>query len=224
MKRIDCFDDFTEQDLIGKPCWSGLDLSLVDDFTALAHVFPLDDRGELFRVLVRYWLPEETVRKRADLVPIRHWIDRGWVIATEGNQTDFGVVRDGILADAEKFELRELRFDPFIAAPLIQQVQGHAFEPLEFRQTIMNFTGPTKLFERLVLGHAMLHNGNECLTWQIGNTTVVSDANQNIRPIKPKKGDPRTIDGVVAAIMALHGASQQTGGASFYDENEPELI
>jgi hypothetical protein len=41
---------------------------------------------------------------------------------------------------------------------------------------------------------------------------VWRDANDNIRPIKPKDGGIKKIDGVVAGIMSLFGAQQLRQG------------
>ena len=67
----------------------------------------------------------------------------------------------------------------------------------------MNFAGPTAMLLRMVTAGTLRHPGNPLLTWQAGNVNAKTDANQNMRPIKPPFGDIRTIDGLVAGIMAL---------------------
>jgi phage terminase large subunit-like protein len=52
----------------------------------------------------------------------------------------------------------------------------------------------------------MHNNGHPVLAWQAGNVTVKEDVNKNKRPVKQKRGDYRTIDGIVAGIMALSRA------------------
>ena len=74
---------------------------------------------------------------------------------------------------------------------------------VEFPQTIVNFSGPTTEYERLIVAGEMLHNRNPVFTWQAGHVKVKADAHKNIRPLKQARGDYRTIDGIVAAIMAL---------------------
>jgi phage terminase large subunit-like protein len=52
--------------LRGRPCCGGLDLSTTTDVTALAWVFPPEDEDGLWRVLSRYFVPAEHLKKRAE--------------------------------------------------------------------------------------------------------------------------------------------------------------
>ena len=52
--------------LRGRPCFGGLDLSTTTDVTALAWVFPPHHDDDLWRVLSRYFVPAEHLRKRAE--------------------------------------------------------------------------------------------------------------------------------------------------------------
>ena len=66
------------EQLRGRPCFGGLDLSTTTDVTALAWVFPPEDDDGLWQVLSRYFVPEENLRKRAerDRVPYDLWAAR----------------------------------------------------------------------------------------------------------------------------------------------------
>ena len=97
--------------------------------------------------------------------------------------------------------------------------EEHGIVRVEFRQIVTQFAEPTSEYERLVNMGNMRHNGNNVLTWQAGNVTV-KEINGCLRPVKRKRGDYRTVDGIVAAIMALSGTmSQLDDGAS----SRPEL-
>jgi phage terminase large subunit-like protein len=60
-----------------RPCFGGLDLSTTTDITALAWVFPPESHS-LWRVVSRYFVPEDNLRKRAarDRVPYDLWTRR----------------------------------------------------------------------------------------------------------------------------------------------------
>ena len=60
------------------------------------------------------------------------------------------------------------------------------------------------------------------LNWQAGHVTVRIDASGNMRPVKPKQGDKRSIDGIVAQVMSLAGALESKN--SVYDEREVRVI
>lgn len=78
----------------------------------------------------------------------------------------------------------------------------------------MSLNAPTKELERLVVGRMIGHDGNPVLTWMIGNVAVKTDPAGNMKPDKSKS--TKRIDGVVAPIMALSGATAGNGGPSIY--------
>jgi phage terminase large subunit-like protein len=61
-----CDGPFDLDELRGRPCFGGLDLSTTTDVTALAWVFPPYGGDERWRVLSRYFVPEDNLRKRAE--------------------------------------------------------------------------------------------------------------------------------------------------------------
>lgn len=204
---IACREEFTVQDLLGKRCGAGLDLAKITDTTAFACVFPDEDELNLFRLLPWFWLPSETADKRSDLVPYRTWADLGQIFLTEGDVCDYDAVRQHIGWAAKQFKIWELSFDPWNAESLTQDLERqYGIKRHEFRQTINTFAHPTAEFERLLLSRGLRHNGHLVLQWQAGHVRVKTDVSGNLRPIKQKHGDHRTIDGIVAAIMALDTA------------------
>lgn len=218
--RVDCYEDFTTESLAGKPCWGALDLAIVSDLSALAWVFPVHAEGEaeLYRLLIRFWLPEETAKRLRDKVPYLQWAAAGWITLTDGDEVDFTRIEEDVAAEAAIFAVQELRYDRAYAANLTQNLElKYGVKRAEFPQTIMQYTLPAKLFERLIKRRAIRHQGNPILTWQIGHVALKSDNNENIRPVKPRKGDHRTVDGVQATVMALSGALASTGIVDDWD-------
>lgn len=220
-RRIDCYEGFSADDLVDRPCWAALDLAIVSDLSALAAIFPDEpepDEEPLYRLLIKYWLPEETAKRLRDRVPYIHWAEKGWITLTDGNEVDFTRIEDDIVEFSERYQIQELRYDRAYAAKLTQDLElKHGIPRAEFPQTIMHYTLPSKLFERLIKTRRIRHQGNPILTWQMGHVSIKSDNNENIRPVRPKRGDHRTIDGVQATIMALSGALSSTGTASDWD-------
>jgi phage terminase large subunit-like protein len=135
-----------------------------------------------------------------------------------GSTCDYSFVRDRIVELHAKFQF-QYAFDPAFARDTEQTLKrDYDITGVEFRQTMMNFTGPTTEFERLVIAGKLEHNGHPILTWQAGNTAVTTDNNNNKRPVKPPHGDHRKIDGVVGGIMALGLLTQNSdGGVSVYE-------
>lgn len=238
-RRIDCYQNYKTAQLKGRPSWAGLDLAYTTDLTALVHVFPndaaleliegggdIDDKRCVFWTLARFWLPEDTAHKLRKKTRYKEWSEAGYLTLTSGGETDFDAIRDAILADADHYDLRATLYDPLYAAYLAQRLElEHGVPMAEFPQRMTTFAEPTKMLERLILQHRIRHTGNQLLTWNFKNTNVKEDANNNMRPVKPKKGDIRKIDGTVATIMGLAGAMRgDIPPGRWYDENDPEFV
>jgi phage terminase large subunit-like protein len=219
-----CKRVYSAEDLSGRPCWAGLDLSRTRDMSALVLLFPWDE-DETYRLLPFFWLPEKVAREKNHLVPFLAWAEQGYLELTPGDVIDYGWIRSRFRKLAEQFEIRELAYDKTYAEETTQSLEqgvmdaagkvieeGTGVTRVEFPQTIMAFAKPTKDFERLVLAGKLQHNGHPILNWQIGHVQVKTDCNQNMRPVKPSRDDIRKIDGVVAAIMGLGQAMLTTGG------------
>jgi phage terminase large subunit-like protein len=88
--------------------------------------------------------------------------------------------------------------------------------PMEkVRQGFASMSAPTKELQRLVREGAdgtprYRHGGNPLLRWQVDNFAVEMDPAGNVKPSKRNAGDK--IDGVVAGIMALDGATRAEPG------------
>lgn len=218
-KRIDCYEPFEESSLDGQPCWTALDMAIISDLSAFAAVFPQGEGDdELYRLVIRYWLPEQTAKNLRDRVPYLQWAEQGWITLTDGDEVDFGRIKEDIGELSQRWRIQELRYDRMYAAELTQGLElEHGTPRAEFPQTIMHYTLPAKLFERLVRMRRLLHRGNPILTWQLGHCAIKVDNNNNIRPVRPKRGDHRTVDGVQATVMALSGAITRSSAESDWD-------
>lgn len=200
-----CGTDFTEEDMRGRECWAALDLSKSRDMSSLVLLFPEDDGG--FSLLPYFWLPEATALdpKQINRELYRQWSDAGHLMLTQGNTIDYGEIKRFIADDlAHKFSVRNVGYDPMYAQQFATELYNDVGIACErFAQTIMNFAGPTKEFERQLTEGTFRHNRNPVLGWQAGHVHVWTDRSGNMRPVKPSADDPRKIDGIVAAVMAV---------------------
>lgn len=229
-RRIDCYEDFDPVSLDGRSCWGGLDLALTTDLSAFVCVFPDDEYAsvddQMFRVLSWFWLPEETAERYRTKVRYLDWAKAGHLKLTPGSEADFDQIRADIVEISETYRLEQILFDPWCAAYLTQLLEtDHGIERVEFPQRIATYAQPCKMFERLVLAGRLRHRGNPLMRWCIGNTQVRTDDNGNMRPVKPKKGSTKRIDGTVAMIMGLAGAmSGDHGRPDYYETHDVEFI
>lgn len=203
-----CGVEFEPDDLAGLPCYGGLDLAKTRDMTAFTLAFP--QAGKL-QVLPYFWLPEDTIHDSDAPEEYRVWHEQGLLRATPGNVCDYEFVLRDICELCEQFDVRAFAFDPYNAEQLTQQIEESTGVPrFKFPQTIAYYNDPTTEFERLILGAELQHNKHPILSWQAGHVQAVTNANGDKRPVKPKHGDHRKIDGVVATIMAI-GCYQKHG-------------
>lgn len=198
-----CDERFHADDLVGRECFGGLDLSTVNDLTALAWVFPPAEPGERWKVLMRYWVPRENIarRVRRDRVPYDLWVQRGLIEATDGNVVDYDVIRERVMQDCERYRVREIAIDRWNATQIATQLQNEGLTVAMFGQGFASMSAPAKELEKLVEGRELAHNGCPVLRWMAGNCAVAQDPAGNIKPDKSKSTE--RIDGIAALIMAL---------------------
>ena len=209
----------TLEQLRGRACWAGLDLSRKLDLTSLVLWFPDPDGGGT--VLARFWIPEARVGARDGTLAEKNsyplWVQQGWLTQTPGNVVDYARVRREINAlRAAGIAIQEIAFDPLNATQLVSELQDDdGFTCVEFGQGYKSMSEPTKTFEAHVVSHQVRHGGNPVLGWNVANAVVTTDAAGNIKPDKSRAAEK--IDGVVAAIMALgRSYAGDPEGASSY--------
>ena len=193
-----CADpELSEDDFIGQPCFIGLDLASKVDIAAKAKVFEREGR---FYVFLSHYLPEAAVEDGRNS-QYSGWARRGLLTVTPGNVTDFDQIEAELVADASRFQIVEVPFDPFQATQLSAHLLAEGLPMVEMRPTVLNFSEPMKQLEALVLQRRLVHDGDPILSWMISNVVCHRDAKDNIYPRKER--EENKIDGVVALIMAL---------------------
>ncbi len=195
------------EQLRGRECWGGLDLASVSDICALAWIFPPKDAGERWKVVTRFWVPEENVARRArkDRVPYDRWIADGLIEATPGNVCDYDIVRARILEDCERFRVREIAIDRWNATQISTQLQEEGLTVALFGQGFASMAAPCRELERLVVGAELEHGSNPVLRWMASNCSAAQDPAGNLKPDKARSTEK--IDGIVAMLMALGRAT-----------------
>ena len=201
-----CSFEADEEELHGRVCYGGLDLSSTSDLTAFVLVFPPTDESGKYIVLPYFWIPEENVeiRVRRDHVPYDVWQKQGVIQTTEGNVVHYGYIEKFIEKLGEKFNIREIAFDRWGAVQMVQNLEGMGFTVVPFGQGFKDMSPPTKELMKLVLEKRIAHGGHPVLRWMMDNIYIRTDPAGNIKPDKEKSTEK--IDGAVATIMALDRA------------------
>lgn len=215
-----CAFAVNEDDLRGRVCYGGLDLSSTTDITAFVLVFPPLDEEDKYVIIPYFWIPEDTLdlRVKRDRVPYDVWERQGYLQTTEGNVIHYGYIEKFIESLGERFNIREIAFDRWGAVQMVQNLEGMGFTVVPFGQGFKDMSPPTKELMKLTLEQRIAHGGHPVLRWNMDNIFVRTDPAGNIKADKEKSTEKN--DGAIATIMALDRAIRcgNNNCASVYDD------
>ena len=218
-KWDNCAFAVDEDELEGRVCYGGLDLSSTTDITAFVLAFPPLDDEDKYIILPYFWIPEDnlTLRVNRDHVPYDVWERQGYLQTTEGNVVHYGFIEKFIEKLGERFNIREIAFDRWGAVQMVQNLEGMGFTVVPFGQGFKDMSPPTKELMKLTLEQRIAHGGHPVLRWNMDNIFVRTDPAGNIKADKEKSTEK--IDGAIATIMALDRAIRcgNNNCASVYD-------
>jgi phage terminase large subunit-like protein len=152
-----------------------------------------------------FWAPRDLImeRERTDRQPFQHWVNSGYITATDGNVIDHSKIREYVLEYAKTHQIEHIYMDLTGAVQLAVELQGAGLKVAGWSQGFRGMSSGTKRLESLVLQNRIRHGGNPVLSWMSANVTVETNSFEDVRPVK-KKSTGR-IDGIVALIFALGG-------------------
>ncbi len=102
--------DISYDDLLGKECYTGIDLSKAKDITAIGYLFPNIKKG-VHAYYVQSHIPEDKLNSTEDHVDYRKWNEEGWLIVHPGNVIDHDIVSDKALEFMKKVNVKGVGFD-----------------------------------------------------------------------------------------------------------------
>ncbi|MDW5392121.1 terminase large subunit [Streptococcus suis] len=207
------------ENLKGRSCYAGLDLSSTSDITAFVLVFPPRFEEENYIVLPYFWLPEDTLelRCRRDHVLYDVWERQGYIKTTEGNVVHYGFIEKFIEDLSEIYHIKEIAYDRWNATQMVQNLEGMGLTMVPFGQGYKDMSPPSKELYKLMMEGKIQHGGHPVLKWMGQNVVMRQDPAGNIKPDKEKSVEK--IDGIVALIMGLDRCIRhQTDEGSVYDE------
>ena len=194
-------------DITGKTVFAGLDLSSVNDLTALvlAHCDP----DGVWHVRPFFWLPREGLAEKAarDRVPYDQWADEGLLETTPGASVQYEHVAMRLRELWDDYQVTKVAFDPWGMSHLRPELMRAGFSEnmieqhfAEFRQGHVTMTPALRALEGLLLDKKIRHGGNPILSMCFANAVIEGDA--TARKLSKKRSSGR-IDGAVALTMAI---------------------
>ena len=209
------------EQLRGKRCYGGLDLSTTTDLTALTLLFPPQPGLDTWVALFQAWRPMDGVEdaERRDHVPYRDWARAGFLELCEGDMIDFPQVEEAIAQAAWQYHLDMLGVDPYLSRTLTQRLMERGLNVVEIPQTMPSLSPAMKELERLIRLHLMRHVHNTCARWCFGNVRCAVDGNENMKPMKNRSIGriDIAVSWIIAMAVALVAANQKPDLAAAMD-------
>jgi phage terminase large subunit-like protein len=189
------------------PVYGGLDLSEVNDLTALVLIGKVDG---IWHVKPTFWLPEEGLydRARKDRVPYDEWHRSGHLATVPGASVSYEYVAEWLYSLFERHNVVKLAFDRWNwrhLRPWLERV-GFTEETLaekfvEFGQGFQSMSPALRDLEGEILNGQLAHGDHPVLKMCAANAVVQADPAGN-RKLSKAKSTGR-IDGMVALAMAM---------------------
>lgn len=200
-----------ELDWTGRQVYAGLDLSEVNDLTALVLACPID--GTL-HVQPTFWLPADGLRERSrkDRVEYDVWAKDGLLMTTPGRSIEYDWVAEYIVGLLEQYDIR-FAFDRWnmrhftpclVRAGMTEDDIEDRFEG--FGQGYQSMSPALRELESMLLNGRIRHGNHPVLTMCAVNSVVTMDPAGN-RKLDKRKAHGR-IDGMVALAMAASMAAK----------------
>lgn len=194
--------------------WAGLDLSSVNDLTALVLV---SNNGDVHS---RFWLPEEGLaeKSRNDRVPYDLWAKDGYLLTTPGRSIEYEFIAHELRDIFNLCNVKSLAFDRYnmkFLRPWLEKA-GFTDEELErfveFGQGFVSMSPAIRELESKLLQKQLKHGNHPVLTMCAANAITVNDPAGN-RKFTKQKSNGR-IDGMQALAQAV-GIMPQEAEADF---------
>ncbi|MEC4590564.1 terminase TerL endonuclease subunit [Nitrospirillum amazonense] len=198
------------------PCWLAVDLSSVRDLTVVLACWRLDD--DSLAVWPWFFCPAEALRQRSerDRVPYTTWAEAGHITPTAGDVVDYGAVEDCIRDLVDRFDVREIAFDPYLGQQMMAALGEDGLPVVAVRQGALTMGPAIRDLEHAIVGGRLAHGGHPILRWNFANVVVETDK-AGLKAFNKGKARDR-IDGAVACAMAVSRAMAGDSGRSVYDD------
>jgi len=193
----------------GKVYYGGLDLSAVNDLTALVLM------SEEFDVHPTFWLPDEGLeeKSRMDKVPYDLWKKQGFLIGVPGRAIEYEYIAEYLRGIFDSINIKKMAFDRYnikFLKPWLTKV-GFTEEELsrfvDFGQGYVSMSPAIRELEAKLLTSRLKHGKHPVLAMCAGNARIIQGTTGNRKFVKAKSTG--RIDGMTALTMAIGVMPQQ---------------
>jgi phage terminase large subunit-like protein len=199
----------------GAEVYGGLDLSAVNDLTALV----LGERREdVWQVHPTFWLPGDALaaKSRSDRVPYDVWHRQGYLEAAPGRSVDYEYVAEYLREVFRLYDVQKIGFDAWGWDHLRPKLLEAGFSEsdleryfVKFGQGYKSMSPALRSLEAEILNGRVAHGAHPVLKMCMANAVVQSDPAGNRKLAKDRSAG--RIDGAVALAMMVGVADADAG-------------
>lgn len=207
--------ELTIENMRGRKCFAGLDLSSGGDLTSLALIFPLDD-GKIY-VWSHSYIPAKRLEEHivTDTAPYDVWAKSGLLTPSDavgGLKNDYLQIVADLKELQEKFEINIacIGYDPHNADAFLEELDTLGAPLLEIKQSARFLSDTTVDFALEVkAGNVLYDQRNALMSWSIVNAKKTKNSFGEIKVDKEVNARHARID-VVDAIIDAHVAYRKS--------------
>lgn len=207
--------EMTIENMRGRRCFAGLDLSSGGDLTSLALLFPLDD-GKIY-VWSHSYIPAKRLEEHiiTDTAPYDVWAKSGLLTPSEavgGLKNDYLQIVADLKELQEKFEINIacIGYDPHNADAFLEELDTLGAPLLEVKQSARFLSDTTVDFAlEAKAGNVLYDQRNALMSWSIVNAKKTKNSFGEIKVDKEVNARHARID-VVDAIIDAHVAYRKS--------------
>ncbi|HCB89140.1 MAG TPA: terminase large subunit [Porphyromonadaceae bacterium] len=197
---------YKHPELSGKRCVVAVDLSVVDDFSAVTYLFHLGDRYRNQKYcpihsVTEYFIPAETVEKHPNRELYKKWVEQGHLRVINSPTIDYEFLANDILE--HPYVIKGLGYDPYKSRDFLKNFIGAGLEDYLYpiKQTYGESTSYVEAIEIAVFNEQMTFDPNPITSYCFDNAVIDEDRLENRKPIKRIPTDK--IDGAITNLMGF---------------------
>ncbi|MDV2683810.1 terminase large subunit [Alkalihalophilus lindianensis] len=185
------------EQLKGKTCIGGFDLSDSEDFTSACLEFPVIETGEVV-VLSHTWIPEKKVIEDNEKIPYREYEEMGLLTIIPGEYVKKEYIFNWFVEQSKVYSIQLITYDPAKAFGLVESLKDYGFNTLVVRQGYLTLGPAVDNAKEIFIDGNVIFNKNRLFRWYVNNVKLAEDSNRNKLPQKQSRY--RKIDGFAAFI------------------------
>lgn len=199
-------DTYDLDNLKPRYCIGGLDLSSTTDLTCATIIFKVPSDETLY-VKQMYWLPADLLEQRTkeDKIPYDIWHEQGLLRVSEGNKINYKDVTSWFLEVQNDLDIYiyKIGYDSWNSVYILDEIKQNFGK--EITEAVIqgkkSMSSPMKSFAADLGAKKINYNNNPILKWNLANSAIDIDKNDNISLMKTSNSR-RRIDGVASLLDA----------------------